>query len=63
VEIKYEGYLTRQQQDIDRFESMEHRLLPDDIDYMGISAVAWEAREKLQRLRPRSLGQAARMGG
>lgn len=63
IEIKYEGYLARQLQDITRFEKMEHRRIPEDIDYMPIETIAWEAREKLQRLRPRSLGQAARISG
>ncbi|MCD4829771.1 MAG: tRNA uridine-5-carboxymethylaminomethyl(34) synthesis enzyme MnmG [Candidatus Cloacimonetes bacterium] len=63
IEIKYEGYLARQRQDIARFEEMEHRLIPPDVEYMGIETIAWEAREKLQRMQPRSLGQAARIAG
>ncbi len=63
IECKYEGYLMRQLDDIRRFEEMEEQLLPEGIDYMSIETIAWEAREKLKRLQPRSLGQAARISG
>ncbi len=63
IECKYEGYLQRQLQDIRRFEEMEEQLLPEGIDYMSIETVAWEAREKLRKKKPRSLGQAARISG
>ncbi len=63
IACKYEGYLQRQLEDIRRFEEMEEQLLPDDIDYMSIETIAWEAREKLKRKQPRSLGQASRISG
>ncbi len=63
IACKYEGYLKRQLEDIRRFEEMEERRLPDGIDYMSIETIAWEAREKLQRKQPRSLGQASRISG
>jgi tRNA uridine 5-carboxymethylaminomethyl modification enzyme len=61
--IKYEGYIKRQLADIEKFEKMETTPIPPDIDFMSIQSVAWEAREKLTRIQPRSLGQAARIPG
>lgn len=63
IAVKYEGYLARQQQQIDQFRRAEEALLPEDADYMAISGLRIEARQKLQRQRPRSLGQASRMMG
>ena len=63
IAVKYEGYLARQQQQIDQFRRAEELLLPEDTDYMAISGLRIEARQKLQRQRPRSLGQASRMMG
>ena len=63
IAVKYEGYLARQQQQIDQFRRAEELLLPEDTDYMAMSGLRIEARQKLQRQRPRSLGQASRMMG
>jgi len=63
LEIKYEGYLKRQLAQIERFEKMEHAEIPLQIDYMKIETIAYEAREKLKRVQPRSLGQASRISG
>ncbi|SDM06211.1 tRNA uridine-5-carboxymethylaminomethyl(34) synthesis enzyme MnmG [Halarsenatibacter silvermanii] len=65
VEIsnKYQGYIDRQRQQIKEFERMENRLLPEDINYDELSNLRQEAREKLSRIRPRSLGQASRISG
>jgi len=63
IMIKYEGYLARQQSQIDRFERAEQLLMPEGIDYMSIDALRIEARQKLNAHRPRSLGQAARIPG
>ncbi|MBN1948574.1 MAG: tRNA uridine-5-carboxymethylaminomethyl(34) synthesis enzyme MnmG [Candidatus Cloacimonetes bacterium] len=63
LEIKYEGYLKRQRIEIENFRQMEHTMIPEDVDYMDIKAIAYEAREKLQRIRPASLGQASRIPG
>ena len=63
VLVKYEGYLRKQQAAIERFERMEERLLPKDIDYIKLRGLSREAAEKLARIRPRSLGQAARISG
>ena len=63
IEIKYEGYLKKGREQIERARKMESRLLPDDIDYSSIDGLRLEAREKLSRVRPRSLGQAGRISG
>ena len=61
--IKYDGYLKKQAVQLEKAVAMETRLLPDDIDYNAITALRIEARQKLSRQRPRSLGQAARIPG
>ncbi|MBN1327614.1 MAG: tRNA uridine-5-carboxymethylaminomethyl(34) synthesis enzyme MnmG [Candidatus Cloacimonetes bacterium] len=63
LEIKYEGYLKRQLEEIEKFQKMEHLMLPEDIDYLKIESIAYEAREKLNRIKPESLGQASRISG
>lgn len=61
--VKYEGYLDRQKQQIERFRRSEEQLLPEDIDYLKMDALRIEARQKLNAQRPRSLGQASRIPG
>ena len=63
VEIKYEGYIRRQQSDIDEMRRLENRLLPQDVDYTRIVGLRKEAQEKLGKIRPRSIGQASRISG
>ena len=63
IDIKYSGYLARQQQQIDQVKKQEHRALPADVDYATISTLSKEAREKLNSIQPLSLGQAARIPG
>jgi len=63
LEIKYEGYIKRQKEVIDRFLRMEHINLPVALDYRSIKGLRNEAVEKLERLRPQSLGQASRISG
>ena len=63
VELKYEGYIRRQQAAIDEMRRLENRLLPDDTDYPAIRGLRKEAQEKLSRVRPRSVGQASRISG
>ena len=63
VELKYSGYLDRQQRQVDRATRLETRRIPDDIDYSVIKQMRHEAREKFARIRPRSLGQASRISG
>jgi len=61
--IKYEGYINRQQEEIDRFKRLEHLHIPGDLDYKKIKALSFEAREKLSQVKPTSLGQASRVPG
>ncbi|MGA1530074.1 MAG: tRNA uridine-5-carboxymethylaminomethyl modification enzyme MnmG/GidA [Kiritimatiellia bacterium] len=63
VMVKYEGYITREKERIRKAEATEHELIPKDIDYHAIRALRFESREKLSRIRPESLGQAARISG
>ena len=63
VELKYEGYIRRQQSAIQEMRRLENRLLPEDIAYETITGVTKEAQEKLNRVRPRSIGQASRISG
>ncbi|MEA5472639.1 tRNA uridine-5-carboxymethylaminomethyl(34) synthesis enzyme MnmG [Synechococcus sp. CCY9201] len=63
IDIKYSGYLARQQQQIDQVQRQEHRPIPADLDYAAIATLSREAREKLAAIQPLSLGQAARIPG
>lgn len=61
--IKYEGYVNRQLEIVEKFQKMEHAKLPDNIDYSQISGLSREVCEKLTRVQPQSLGQASRISG
>jgi len=63
IMLKYEGYLARQQKQVEEFRKEESRLLPQDIDYAAIAGLRLEAREKLTQIRPMSIGQAGRISG
>lgn len=63
IDIKYSGYLARQQQQIERVERQEHRPLPSQIDYLSIKTLSKESREKLSLVQPATLGQASRVPG
>lgn len=63
INLKYEGYLERQQRQIEQFKKMENKRLPEDMDYNAISGLRLEARQKLQKFRPLSIGQASRISG
>ena len=63
IDIKYSGYLARQQQQIDQARKQENRPIPTDINYAAIATLSNEAREKLAAIRPSNLGQASRMAG
>ena len=63
IQIKYAGYLERQQRQVAEFKKEESRLLPPDMDYNSIVGLRLEAREKLSQIRPMSIGQAGRISG
>ncbi|WP_163582190.1 tRNA uridine-5-carboxymethylaminomethyl(34) synthesis enzyme MnmG [Gracilibacillus saliphilus] len=63
IQIKYQGYIAKSNQQVDRMKKMENKLIPDDIDYDAISGIATEAREKLKQVRPLSVAQASRISG
>lgn len=63
TDIKYEGYIKKQLADAARFEKLESRLMPDDIDYMSIRGISTEAAQKLTKHRPDSIGAASRISG
>ncbi len=63
IAIKYEGYLKKQEAAVRRFRQMEDRSLPEDMDYQGLPGLRLEARQKLDAVRPCSLGQAGRISG
>ena len=63
VEIKYAGYIVRQQEQVAKLQRLESLVLPLDLDYLAIGGLAREAQEKLHRLRPLTVGHATRLGG
>lgn len=63
ISITYDGYIKKQQEQVNHMERLENKLLPEDIDYRSITSLRDEAREKLSDIRPRSVGQASRISG
>ena len=63
IQLKYAGYIARQQKQVEEFQKAEARAIPPEIDYAAIPALKEEAREKLSRIRPVSIGQASRISG
>ena len=63
IQIKYAGYLARQEKQVEEFKKEESRRLPEDMDYTAIAGLRLEAQEKLQQIRPMSIGQAGRISG
>ena len=63
IQVKYAGYLARQEKQVEEFKKEESRLLPEDMDYNSIAGLRLEAREKLMQIRPMSIGQAGRISG
>ena len=63
TEIKYAGYLDQQRKSIERLKKAEQRVIPDWFDYGKVSGLSREMNEKLQRVRPRTLGHASRIPG
>ncbi|MCL6559572.1 MAG: tRNA uridine-5-carboxymethylaminomethyl(34) synthesis enzyme MnmG, partial [Firmicutes bacterium] len=63
IQIKYEGYIKKQQAQVERFQRLEEKKIPPDINYSQIKGLSVEAMEKLEMIRPASIGQAARIAG
>ena len=63
IAIKYDGYISRQKQQVEHFQKMEKKQIPDDINYDDVANLRKEARQKLSNIRPTSLGQASRISG
>lgn len=63
IQIKYEGYITRQQHQVQQFKKLEARKIPDNIDYEQVMGLRLEARQKLEAVRPVNIGQASRISG
>jgi tRNA uridine 5-carboxymethylaminomethyl modification enzyme len=63
ITIKYEGYIDRQEEDVSKFKRMEDKQIPDWIDYSTVPSLRKEARQKLEKIRPTTLGQASRISG
>ena len=63
IEMKYEGYIKRQQEMVKRMEKLENMNIPETFDFLNMKTISLEAREKLDKVKPRSLGQASRISG
>lgn len=63
IQVKYEGYIEKSLQQVDRLKKMENKKIPDNIDYDAISGLATEARQKMKQVRPLSIAQASRISG
>lgn len=63
INIKYEGYISREQKQVEHFKKLENKLIPEDIDFDDISGLRIEAKQKLKNYSPRSIGQASRISG
>lgn len=63
IEVKYKGYIKLQQQQVEKFKKLEKKLLPEQINYEELKGLRLEARQKLNKIRPHSVGQASRISG
>lgn len=63
TQVKYEGYIAKEQQQVERMRRMEARRIPPSLDYASLKGLSMEAREKLSQIRPETLGQASRISG
>ena len=63
IQTKYEGYIKLQQAQVEKFKKLEKKMLPEDMEYASLSGLSLEARQKLDKFKPRSVGQASRISG
>ena len=63
IQIKYEGYIRMQEAQVEKFKKLEEKILPEDIDYEKVNGISLEGRQKLNKFKPRSVGQASRISG
>lgn len=63
IQIKYEGYIKLQEQQVEKFKKLEEKILPEDINYEEIKGISLEGRQKLNKFKPHSIGQASRISG
>ena len=63
IQVKYEGYIKLQEQQVEKFKKLEKKLLPNDINYSDLKGLRIEARQKLDKIKPESVGQASRISG
>ena len=63
IQVKYDGYIKMQENQVEKFKKMEKKILPDDLDYEEIKGISLEARQKLNKHKPHSIGQASRISG
>lgn len=63
IEVKYEGYIKLQLEQVEKFKKLENKLLPDTINYLELQGISLEARQKLDKFKPTSIGQASRISG
>jgi tRNA uridine 5-carboxymethylaminomethyl modification enzyme len=63
IQIKYEGYITRQQDEVDRHQAQDTLAIPPDLDFSVVTSLSFEVRQKLNTHRPETVGQASRISG
>ena len=63
IQIKYEGYIKLQEAQVEKFKKLEEKILPENMDYEEIKGISLEGRQKLNKFKPRSIGQASRISG
>ena len=63
IQVKYEGYIKLQEEQVEKFKKLEQKILPNNIDYSKIKGLRLEARQKLNKIKPNSVGQASRISG
>ena len=63
IQLKYEGYIKLQETQVEKFKKLEEKILPEEIDYEKIEGISLEGRQKLNKFKPRSVGQASRISG